>query len=153
MSDLVEVIFKAVATEYWSRMGYSTRRMAEAAAIAAGHPDADFLSLETIIVRNLQEPNFVIMANELAEVLRGEFTVNGYRFSIGQIPSGEFEGKWVWSTTRDESAPFDEAWMAQADAIRYVKQVQNDDEEAIGDAAEVERYGTYAQQHWHDGRL
>lgn len=153
MSDLTETIFQALTSEYWSRQGYSTYQMAKAAAQAAGHPDAELKLIEGIIVWHLQKPDFKAMAKELANVLRGEFTVNGYRFSIGQIPYGEHKGKWVWSTTQNESEPFEEAWQAQSDALRYVRQVRDDEEAAIRDAAEAAQYGTYVQQHWHDGRL
>ena len=43
-------------------------------------------------------------------------TINGIDYNIGEVPYGEYAGKWVWSN-EGESRPFDTAAEAQQDAM------------------------------------
>ena len=51
-----------------------------------------------------------------------ECNINGQDFTIGEIPCGEYKGKFCWSTSADEGQPCDTAVEAQADAMQHVRQ-------------------------------
>lgn len=144
MTDLEQTIFQAITAEYWNRFGYSTTRMAEAAIQAAGMSEADEGSIKAIIERHLVKPDFVSMAQRIADYLSEGFTVTvngqGHHFNLGQIHDGEHADKWVWSTKDDESKAFESAVEAQEDAMRYVRELMAVEEPG-------ERVRSYEDQH------
>ncbi len=84
------------------------------------------------------------------------FTINGISFEISQIPCGEHEDKWCWSTSTSEGKPYATALEAQQDALDYIKRETAEEAERAEQEAEDAIYGSYddqVRQHFNSTRL
>ena len=74
------------------------------------------------------------------------FHIGEQKFTVGQIPAGEFKNKWVWSTDTSESLPFASPLEAEKDAARYVAQQAQDERDQAEEADQTRLYGSDREQ-------
>ena len=94
------------------------------------------------IVDTIRNPRYCRFKNNATGGHNMEFNINETDFNICQIPSGEHEDKWCWSTDTHEGKPCDTAVEAQQDALDWVKaqadkEADEREQEAIGYEASV----------------
>jgi hypothetical protein len=137
--SIKQTIYAALTGEYWKNNGYSTRRMAQAAAKVANVAQPDLNALERIIVRNLVGPNFVTMTKEVKRALAavestGEFTVELKHTHHHFVVSESATGGWGWESFAssrlgdclDCSKLFEFAEEAYQDAIRHAREQEQE---------------------------